>query len=412
MIMSSLYAGNKNAENYGMPNNANIPVDRHKDLQAYVAWCNDDALRVQSLGELVEPDLPALIEDFYAEIEKHPEARQVITGGAEQIGRLKLRLLEWIRELFLGKYDADYFVRRWRVGYRHVEIGLRQAYTNVALARLRHGLAAIVHRRWQGSDSERNDVLQSLNKLLDLDLAIIQDAYETAFMNRLQSQERLAALGQVAGGVAHELRNPLNVVKTSVYYLRNAQNPPREKTLEHLGRIERQVGVADGVISTLSDFAKLPTPQREEMSLEQCLEEALTVDRPPDGILLDWERSLVPTKVLGDLRQLRIVFGNLLRNAQEAMPQGGKLGIHVLPDGDRVRVAISDTGVGITSENIRRLMEPFFTTKARGIGLGLALARSIVDKNQGKLTVTSQPGLGSTFTVDLLAADPEAGLTR
>lgn len=386
----------------------NIPAERHRDLQAYVAWTSEDAARVQALGDIVEPDISPLIDDFYDEIQRHPEASQVITGGAEQISRLKLRLMEWIHELFHGKYDADYFVRRWRVGYRHVEIGLRQAYTNAALARLRKGLADIVHRRFEGPAMERALGLQSLNKLLDLDLAIIQDAYETEFMNRLQRQERLAAIGQVAGGVAHELRNPLNVVKTSVYYLKTAKNPPREKTLEHLGRIERQVGVADTVISTLSDFAKLPNPQLDGMSIEECLDEALAIDTLRIGVELDWERPDCPTLVLGDRRQLRIVFGNLIRNAQEAMPQGGTLGIQVVQNQHRVRVSISDTGVGIGADNLHRLMEPFFTTKARGIGLGLALARSIVEKNQGTLSAVSQPGQGSTFTVELNAAVSEA----
>lgn len=387
-----------------MNRSTNIPNERHQDLQAYVSWTSDDAARVQALAQIVEPDLPPLIDDFYAEIQKHPETSEVITGGIEQIERLKLRLLQWIHELFHGEYGADYFARRWRVGYRHVEIGLRQAYTNVALARLRKGLADIVQRRFEGDAMDRALTLQSLNKLLDLDLAIIQDAYETEFMNRLQLQERLAALGQVAGGVAHELRNPLNVVKTSVYYLKTAQNPSREKTLEHLGRIERQVGVADMVISTLSDFAKLPNPQLIEMSIEDCLNDALSIDSVRIGIELDWDRPDRPTLVFGDPQQLRIVFGNLIRNAQEAMPQGGTLGIQVVPNQHRVRVSISDSGIGIGADNLQRLMEPFFTTKARGIGLGLALARSIVDKNQGTLTAVSQPGQGSTFTVELNAA--------
>lgn len=379
-------------------------IERYRELQAYVEWTDADEAQVRRLGELIDPDVPSLIDDFYTEIQKHPEARGVITGGVEQISRLKIRLFEWIHDLFFSRHDVVYFTQRWRVGYRHVEIGLRQAYTNMALARLRQGLTAIIQKRWTGTDDDQILALQSLNKRLDLDLAIIQDAYETEFLNRLQRQERFAALGQVAGGVAHELRNPLNVVKTSIYYLRQVQNPPPEKILEHLERIERQVDVADSVISTLSEFAKLPAPQRQEMSLEQCLEEALAVDPVPEGITLAWERSASGTRILGDPQQLRIAFGNLIRNAHEAMPRGGVLHIGLQQNGTRVYVAISDTGHGIPAEHLRLLMEPFFTTKARGIGLGLALARMIVDKNQGRLSAASQVGAGSTFTVELLAA--------
>ncbi len=104
------------------------------------------------------------------------------------------------------------------------------------------------------------ETVRALNKLLDLDLAIIEDAYQAEYMARLQRSERLATLGQVAGGVAHELRNPLNVVKTSVYYLLNARNPTPEKQAEHLRRIERNVELADNVITALSNFAKVPVP--------------------------------------------------------------------------------------------------------------------------------------------------------
>ena len=114
--------------------------DRYRELQSYVGWTGADAERIVAAAPLLEPYLPALIDDFYAEIERHPEARKVITGGQAQIERLKGTLVQWVRELLAGPYDADYVARRWRVGWRHVEIGLDQVYTNVALSRLRTGL--------------------------------------------------------------------------------------------------------------------------------------------------------------------------------------------------------------------------------------------------------------------------------
>src|SRR5262249_44282824 len=157
-------------------------------------------------------------------------------------------------------YDQGYVARRWRVGWRHVEIGLDQVYTNVALSRLRTGLVRTLQERWPGEPQQLQPVVRALNQLLDLDLALIQDAYHAEYTARLQRSERLAAIGQVAGGVAHELRNPLNVVKTSVYYLLNARNPTPEKQAEHLQRIERNVVSADGVITALSNFARMPVP--------------------------------------------------------------------------------------------------------------------------------------------------------
>jgi signal transduction histidine kinase len=217
---------------------------RYRELQAYVGWTPDDAERVHALATSLEPNLLPLIDDFYTKIEQHADARKVITGGQAQIERLKGTLVQWLRELFSGSYDRDYALRRWRVGWRHVEIGLDQLYTNVALSRLRSGLIQAVGLGWQGERQDLVASIRSLNKLLDLDLAIIEDAYHAEYLRRQQISDRLAAIGQVAGGVAHELRNPLNVVKTSAYYLLNARGAKPEKVTEHLQRIEQQVGVA------------------------------------------------------------------------------------------------------------------------------------------------------------------------
>ena len=377
---------------------------RYQDLQRYVGWTDDDAHRIASAAPLLIPHLGALIEDFYDEIERHPDARKVITGGAAQIARLKGTLLQWLRELLTGPYDQSYAERRWRVGWRHVEIGLDQVYTNMAISRLRLGLLRILCQHWPGDREESIPVRESLNTLLDLDLAIVEDAYQTEYLLRQQRAERLAAIGQVGGGVAHELRNPLNVIKTSVYYLLHARNPTEEKRAEHLRRIERHVELADSVITTLSNFARMPSPDLKPVRVRQIVEEALELNPPPAHvqILGDWPDQL--PAVLADPDQLRIVFANLIRNAREAMPQPGTLTLAGRLSQGRVEVLVTDTGVGIPPEQIHRVMEPLFTTKARGIGLGLALARAILEKNKGTVRVTSTLGKGTTFTLSLTPA--------
>jgi signal transduction histidine kinase len=377
---------------------------RYRELQAYVGWTDAAAQRVAATAGLLAPHLPALIDDFYDEIERHPDARKVITGGAAQIQRLKGTLLNWLAELLCGCYDRDYVARRWRVGWRHVEIGLDQVYTNAALSRLRTGLCRTLQEQWAGDPDELKATLRALNTLLDLDLAIIEDAYQFEYTSRLQRSEPLAAIGQVAGGVAHELRNPLNVVKTSVYYLLHSRNPTPEKRAEHLARIERHVVLADGVITALSSFAKMPVPSMAPFAVAQCVQEALEHNPVPEAVqvTLDCPPSLPP--VLADADQVRIVFANLIRNAREAMPQGGRLTVTARPEGEGVEVAVGDTGVGIPPEQLSRIMEPLYSTKARGLGLGLALARAILEKNHGTLHVASEPGRGSTFTVFLRSA--------
>jgi signal transduction histidine kinase len=379
---------------------------RYQQLQSYVGWTDESAGRVASVGRLLEPCLPGLVDDFYEEIDRHPDARKVITGGPAQVERLKGTLIGWLRELLAGRYDQEYVARRWRVGWRHVEIGLDQVFTNVALSRLRTGLLRSLQERWNGEPEELQPIVRALNQLLDLDLAIIEDAYQAEYARRLQGSERLAAIGQVAGGVAHELRNPLNVVKTSVYYLLNARNPTPEKRDEHLKRIERHVILADGVITALSNFARMPVPELRPVDLRGCLQEVLETNPVPAScrVVLDFPPELRPA--LADGAQLRIVFGNLVRNAREAMPQGGRLTITARQTrANTIEVAVNDTGVGIAAELLDRVMEPLYSTKARGLGLGLALARSILEKNQGSLRVASTPGQGSTFTVVLQSSD-------
>ncbi|MCU0880573.1 MAG: protoglobin domain-containing protein [Pirellulaceae bacterium] len=378
--------------------------ERYQELQHYVNWSDQDAARVLATGPLVAPSFGRLVDDFYAEIENHPEAKKVITGGQAQIARLKTTLHRWLAELFSGQYDRDYVERRWRVGFRHVEIGLNQVYTNAALSRLRRGLLAVLDHNWSGAIPDLLATRASLNTLLDLDLAIIEDAYQTEFQRRNAATERLATIGRVAGGIAHELRNPLNVVKTSVYYILHAKNAPPEKVRTHLERIERQVGVADRVITALNDFARLPVPQMDRVDVETCLKEVIELTGLPSSVSVQWSIAPSSLVVLGDRAQLQIVFGNLIRNARDAMPDGGTLHMFAGSRDRQVEVAVQDSGVGIPPEHLLRVFEPLYSTKAKGMGLGLSIAHEIVTRHQGSLQVASQPGAGSTFTVLLPSA--------
>ncbi len=363
-----------------------------------------DVQRIRIAGQVIEPHIVGLIDDFYAEIVRHPAAHQVIRGGAEQIERLKGTLRSWLRGLFHDDYDADYVARRRRVGLKHVEIGLDQTYTNAALSRLRTGMTVALEANPPIDRAELTAVLRSLNKLLDLDLAIIELAYQTEFRRRQKQVERLAAIGQVAGGVAHEIRNPLNVIKTSVYYLLHANSPSPEKVATHLARIERQVGVADHVVTALNDFARLGAPDVQPLSLAALLAEVLELNPVGSAIQVALDCPDGFPAVAGDARQLRIVLGNLIRNAREAMPDGGRLSITAREHGDEVAVAVTDTGSGIRPEDLPKIMEPLYSTKARGIGLGLSITRAIVEKHGGRLEVVSHWGTGSTFTVRLRPA--------
>ncbi|WP_437229878.1 sensor histidine kinase [Planctomicrobium sp. SH661] len=377
---------------------------RYQELQRYVGWTEADSAVAHALLPIAEPSFVSLVEDFYEEIERHPPAREVITGGTPQIERLKGTLVVWLRELLSGRYDADYVFRRWKIGYRHVEIGLDQVYTNVALSRLRKGLLQVLEREWKASPAELLQARTTLNTLIDLDLALIEDAYQTEYTFREQATERLALIGQVAGGIAHELRNPLNVVNTSVFYLLNSRNATPEKIAQHLERIERQVGIANDVITSLTNFARLPLPNRQPFDLPLLLKGLAESTERSSNIHMDVTGPENLPCALADAGQIRIVLTNLIRNAIEAMPEGGTVNLRTENAEPHLEVFVEDNGPGIDPVHLIRIMEPFYSTKSRGIGLGLPMAKAILEKNGGRLRVFSELGRGTTFTVRLQAA--------
>jgi signal transduction histidine kinase len=170
---------------------------------------------------------------------------------------------------------------------------------------------------------------------------------------------------------------------------------------EHLKRIETQVLLADRVITTLSNYAKMPVPDLRPVDVRRVAEEAAAESALPATVRVvqEWPDGL--SQALADPDQLRIVLSNLVRNARDAMPEGGTLTLSGRAAEGHIEVAVADTGVGIPPDQLGRVTEPLYTTKARGLGLGLALARAIVEKNRGDLHVISQLGVGSTFTVRL-----------
>jgi two-component system sensor kinase FixL len=247
--------------------------------------------------------------------------------------------------------------------------------------------------------TERRRGEQELERLVAKRTAQLQQA-----QSELIQKEKLATLGQVAGGIAHEIRNPLNVIKTSSYYLLNVDDPSKEKIREHLERIDRQVTMTESVITALSEFARMPDPVLMSCNLQDCLDDAIKTVALPKVIELSVEIPEDLPAVIIDRGQMPIVFRNLIRNARDAMPSGGVIRVVAEVKNTDVCISVIDSGVGIPAERLSRILEPLYSTKARGMGLGLAISRSIVETNEGKLTVESEVGKGSTFTVELKAA--------
>ena len=379
----------------------------YRHLADYVGLTEADIANIRRASSLVAPAFDVLVDDFYDQIQRHDRTRAAIRGGAAQIERLKQTLRTWLAQLFNAEYDQAYIDRRIAVGKRHVELGLEAVYTNVAMARLREKIAVELGQRCGGRVTELVGMVASIGKALDLDLSLIQYAYSLESSRRLQQSERLATLGQISGGIAHELRNPLNVIQTSLYILQNSPNRDPKHTEEHFQRMQRQVRLASRVIEALTDFARLKPPRFEPIRIDLLVRETLLDLAIPESVKV-WnftqpEDNLV---VQVDSAQLHIALRNILTNAVEAVGQSGTIEVRSRqitdgPTGPSMVISVSDSGPGVPADVLERIAEPLFTTKSRGLGLGLALTRAIVNRHSGTLLVDSIPGQPTTFSIVL-----------
>ena len=225
----------------------------------------------------------------------------------------------------------------------------------------------------------------------------------SAAQANLLKAERLATLGQVSGGIAHEIRNPLNAVRTSSYCLRHETEPIPENRVKHLDRIDRQVAQIESVVKALSDLVRLPMPDTRPCDVDGLLNKVLKSTSIPESVQLNRTKGQSVAAANVDPEQLEIVLGNLLRNAIDAMPDGGDLLISVSQEEKDVMVRISDSGIGMSQEQLNRMTEPLFSTKSRGMGLGMSISATILQKNRCHFTVQSDQGSGTTFVVHLPA---------
>jgi signal transduction histidine kinase len=229
---------------------------------------------------------------------------------------------------------------------------------------------------------------------------------------KLLRQERLAVLGQLAGSVGHELRNPLAVINNAIYFLKFTLPEADKKTKEYLAMIERETRTAEKIIHDLLDFARAKAVERQQISVAALVQNTLERYVVPESILvtLDIPADLPPLWV--DARQIEQVLGNLIVNACQAMissdssstsdgSTGGILTLSASFQDNQIKITVGDNGVGIPPENIHRLFEPLFTTKTKGIGLGLAVCKKLVEANEGRIEVVSELGQGSQFHVFL-----------
>jgi signal transduction histidine kinase len=252
--------------------------------------------------------------------------------------------------------------------------------------------------------TERNDEVGELSRAFDQMVAgLEQRTLELEAAHRkLVEREKLAVLGQLAGGVGHELRNPLSAIKNGAYFLNMAVKSSEPNVVETLELIDHEVMNCERIISSLLDFARPRKPDCAPVQIGDVLDGAVKHINIPDNVTIVWTLPDTLPSVPGDAGQLGQVFDNLILNAVQAMPDGGELTLTArVAEPGWMEVAVTDSGVGITPEQQAKLFQPLFSTKAKGMGLGLAVIQTLVRQHGGDVVFESEPGRGSTFTVRL-----------
>jgi len=217
---------------------------------------------------------------------------------------------------------------------------------------------------------------------------------------QLIKAEKLATIGQLVASIAHELRNPLGVISNCVYFLKATLTETDEETKETLEALDQTVARSNKVISDLLDFTRSRAPLLAEADLNQVVKDALGEVVVPEGVEVVANLGDL-SKVMLDAGQIQRVFLNVITNALQAMPKGGRLEVMTRQRNEFVEAAFKDTGEGIPQESLDRIFEPLFTTRAKGIGLGLTICKELVEGHGGTIKVKSEVGKGTTFTVRL-----------
>jgi signal transduction histidine kinase len=322
-------------------------------------------------------------------------AMATTAGESEEVGRqtrmavLVLGVLGPFSGLFLG-YGVS---RAWSRSIARLSVQLHDMQTHldrdVGELKLEFG------KDWAAIDRQIDRVLVRVKQAAEQLQRQQQD---------LLRAEQLAAVGQLAASVAHEIRNPLTSIKILVDIARRPESP-QSLTGQDLDVIHEEIGKLEQTVQTLLDYARPPKIQQHETDIRQVLTQAVNLVRPKaqqQGVTIDvcQPESTIPCWI--DPGQMGNVFVNLLLNSMDALPEGGKIEIALEKTGaSAVQVRVSDNGPGIADEMAPNLFRPFSSTKVTGTGLGLSICQRIVRDHDGSIEYDSPPGGGARFTVTL-----------
>ena len=405
------------------------PETFFEEMKRYVGFTQEDARLLQAVGARIGPYLPEMSERFYKQIVHHPEAGKVFTGGQEQIDRLKRTLQVWAKRLFSGPFDEDYAAERYKVGVRHVMIGLPQRYMisamGVVRVYLQESLAAILTDGGAKLDTTR----LALDKILNIDLNMMCESYFQESVRSFRELNRrleranleLAELSHVKteflATTSHELRTPLNSILGFTRLILDGLCDSRDEERELLRDVYSSAEHLLSIVNDLLDVAKIEAGKlrltTEPLDLKAIIQEAKSVvsfqTAAKHLTLIDETEAESLPMVVADPARAKQVLINVLSNSVK-FTDTGWITLRVRPHPERgfVELEVQDTGIGIAPSKQPHLFEKFqqldssFTRQQGGSGLGLAICRSLVEMMGGRIKLWSAGvGCGTTVTFSL-----------
>jgi signal transduction histidine kinase len=366
----------------------------------YVGFTPASSAALREFHPVVQQHFEHIIDDFYATIEAHPRASKVIIGGKPQVARLKKTLVRWLDSVLLGPHDAAFVESHSRIGHVHVRIDLPQDLMFTAMNRIRQRVVEVADTELADDPGRRRAVTGALDKILDLELAIMLDSYRDNLEGRMRASERLATIGQLAASIGHELRNPLGIIESSLFLVRHRLERAGVDDAgvdKHLDKIGLQVKICGKTITDLLELARSRPPRRQSIDVALLVEYAAESAAMGDGVRVERE---IPDGIRldADPDQMRQVLSNLLGNASQAMGGQGRIWISAERREGGVALRVRDEGPGVPPEHRDQIFDALYTTKPKGTGLGLALCRRILEAHKGELSLEAHTG-GAVFRV-------------
>jgi len=380
------------------PVHASTSFERRKE---YCRLTEADSALLRELGEVFDRHADEVVDRFYDHLRQFDELGPLLSEPAT-IARLKRFQRQYLASLASGDYGEEYSKDRLRIGRTHSRIGLDPEWYLGTYGLYLDLLFPLIHERY--GDDLRGAVRSSaaLAKLMILDMQLVLDAYYGIRQRRaVERSEQLAAVGELAASIAHEVRNPLAGMKGALQVLHKGLDASNKEVADEL---LAQVDRLEGLVRDLLTYARPRALSREPFDLQQLLDRLLRRYKDQcDAQGVTVQRAYGPGtgRIVADPRQMEQVFLNLIHNALQAMPEGGTLSVSTRGAPGGTRIEFRDDGDGIAESDLSKVHQPFFTTKHRGSGLGLPIVGKIVEAHDGTFRLESKSGQGTSAIVFL-----------